>query len=341
MSNELLFTFVVPACNVAAYARQMIESLKMQTYSEFEALIINEESSDNTADILEEAIAGDPRFKLIFQKRSGSASASRNYGINHARGKYLVFIDGDDWIEPDSLEKFHQLLNRQSNFDLLSAGFRTWQGENTPVPGKTDHDETPCSGLTALERMFRDGTYHSATWCRIYRREFLTAHQLYQEIGRHHQDDEWTPRVYYFAQKTISTDFIYYNYRKRENSITTKRSCASLHSVALNMQSFFAFWHTHKIPSSLKEPLAHWYCGFLGNFFAPFAQKLFERTDRKSAFAEAMNHQLKYYLPIALHGRPGDKLFALLGVVPLVIGRGIGFRWGEILFIRIFYRNLK
>ncbi|MDR0931662.1 MAG: glycosyltransferase family 2 protein, partial [Victivallales bacterium] len=117
-SKSPLFTVVAVCCNVADYVEEMILSIKNQTFADFECLAVVEDSSDKTEEIVRSAVAGDKRFSVITLPRSGSASVPRNYGIKHGKGKYLVFVDGDDWIELNALEKFAAIINKTPDLDI-------------------------------------------------------------------------------------------------------------------------------------------------------------------------------------------------------------------------------
>ena len=98
-----------------------MNSLLNQTFNDFEVLLVVETSKDGIEAELRRAINGDARFVVINQPCSGSASAGRNHGIEVSRGKYLVFVDGDDFLEFDALERFHTAIDQYGCLDLLAG----------------------------------------------------------------------------------------------------------------------------------------------------------------------------------------------------------------------------
>ena len=90
-------SIIIPVYNVQDYLTSCIESIIKQDYKDYEAIFINDGSTDDSLEILKQYVKTDKRFKLISQKNSGLSSA-RNTGINQAKGKYITFIDSDDWI---------------------------------------------------------------------------------------------------------------------------------------------------------------------------------------------------------------------------------------------------
>ncbi len=108
MGNELV-SIIVPVYNTEKYIRQCLDSILNQTYQNFECLLINDGSSDNSADICREYVAKDTRFRY-FEKENGGVSSARNLGIECSGGAYITFIDSDDWVDSDYLEVLYSAI---------------------------------------------------------------------------------------------------------------------------------------------------------------------------------------------------------------------------------------
>lgn len=89
-----------------------LDSIQNQTYQNFECLLINDGSPDNSADICREYVAKDARFRY-FEKENGCLSSARNFGIEHSTGAYITFVDSDDWLENDGLYLLHDALKKE------------------------------------------------------------------------------------------------------------------------------------------------------------------------------------------------------------------------------------
>lgn len=113
-------SFVLPVYNMEAYLPRVIQSLKRQTLSDFEAIFVNDGSRDNSHSLCAQAAAEDPRFHLIDQPNSGVAAA-RNAALDAACGEYVFFLDPDDWIEPDTAEVLVQAA-RKERADFVQFG---------------------------------------------------------------------------------------------------------------------------------------------------------------------------------------------------------------------------
>ena len=116
--SKALISIIVPIYNVENYLRQCLDSIMNQTYQKFECLLINDGSSDNSAEICREYVSKDSRFKY-FEKENGGVSSARNLGIECSRGAYITFIDSDDWVESDYLEVLYRaLLEEQADIAI-------------------------------------------------------------------------------------------------------------------------------------------------------------------------------------------------------------------------------
>ena len=108
-STQPFFTITIPAYNRAYILPETIESIQKQTFSQWEIIVVDDGSTDNTANLISEMAKADARIRYLFQENA-ERSAARNNGADHANGMYLLFLDSDDSFFFDHLEKIHQLL---------------------------------------------------------------------------------------------------------------------------------------------------------------------------------------------------------------------------------------
>ena len=113
---------IIPVYNVEPYLKQCMDSVVGQTLKDIEIICVDDGSTDNSLDILREYAAEDSRIQIIEQKNAG-AGAARNNGMRYATGKYLSFLDSDDFFEPRMLEKAYDLAEKdQADLKCLLAG---------------------------------------------------------------------------------------------------------------------------------------------------------------------------------------------------------------------------
>ena len=150
--NEPLISVIVPVYNVENYLRECLESIRNQTYRNLEVFLINDGSTDNSGIICEEYAAKDNRFTVIHQENAGASSA-RNRGIESAIGKWITFIDADDYVESNYLETLAKHIAKENDV-LIIQGLKqvNINGE------KTDRVEFPTTTLhnNEIEKAFRE-----------------------------------------------------------------------------------------------------------------------------------------------------------------------------------------
>ena len=281
-----LFTVGVSVCNIAAYLPQAAHSLLHQTYRNFEAIVVIETSTDGSERICRELFAGDERFRLFERPRSGSVASGRNFALRHARGMYMVWLDGDDWLSEDALQTFAQLIEQYQMPDIVCGGTAFIEGADDCQQQTKQHFELLppdriIDGSTALQTMLATG--YLMVWLRIYRRQFLLDHELFQIDRRLHEDDEWSPRVMFYAKRVLSHHFIHYFYRRRPDSLMTKKDLRTLAHHIDNVISFLDFWRDHDIPECVRHPLASFYADYLLRYWTDPKMENFSIAER---FAE-------------------------------------------------------
>lgn len=172
-------TFIVPIYNMERLLPRALRSLRAQTLTDFEAILINDGSKDGSAALCAQAAAEDARFRFIDQPNGGVAAA-RNAGLDAARGEYIFFLDPDDWVEPDAAEVLYHTV-RDADADCVEFGmFYDTCDEN----GKLLHSETDHCTFSGVYRgePFKEhfdkmaSSYLAAN--KMYRRAFLEQHHL-------------------------------------------------------------------------------------------------------------------------------------------------------------------
>ena len=133
--SVLAVSVVVPAFNAAATIAETLESLLAQTHPHWEAIVVDDGSTDQTADIAGTFAARDSRIRLV-KRSNGGESAARNTGITQARHAWLLFLDSDDWIAPSHLERMTAELATHPELDAVHCGYARVAGDGTHVPEK-------------------------------------------------------------------------------------------------------------------------------------------------------------------------------------------------------------
>lgn len=336
------FSVVVIACNVAEYLPKCLDSILGQTFQDFEILLGLEESKDATFEIAKKYALGDSRIRIYEGALSGSASRIRNWGIENARGKYIIFVDGDDWIEPASLANFKSKIDEFGELDLIPASATIFY-ENTSV--KKASEKIVCgnyvdklfTGFEYLQKVCPINKLRTATWMSAYRADFLKSDKtLRQPDGRRHQDDEWTPRVFCAARRVASLNYAYYNYRIRTGSVTTKLNPKSMQDVAKNIVSYLDFWASGILPAGLKRSFATWYADHSYRFFNTHSRARYSRKLRRECFMECIGNKKSFAIFKDMIANASKSKRILLPIYTIARMGAAGFFCAEIIFRYIY-----
>lgn len=132
MFDKPAVSVIVPAYNVSKYIQEALTSLEKQTFSDFEVLVVDDGSTDDTAAVVQKFTQRDNRFQLL-KKQNGGLSSARNYGIRHARGEYIALLDGDDVYHRDKIATHVARLYNQPDVGVVYSASRTIRDDGKPT----------------------------------------------------------------------------------------------------------------------------------------------------------------------------------------------------------------
>lgn len=215
MENELI-SIVVPIYNVENYLRMCLDSIQNQTYQNFECLLINDGSPDHSSKICEEFVEKDSRFKY-FEKANGGLSSARNLGIEcSGGGAYITFVDSDDWLEHDALDRLYGALKKE-NADISIGRYNSYdETRYVYMTYVTDPDDSleVIEGKAIMDREgieeVRNGNWTVAV-LKLFKRELLQ--DLPFPIGKIAEDTYWTWKVLLRASMIVYLNRCVYWYR--------------------------------------------------------------------------------------------------------------------------------
>ncbi len=210
-------SIIIPVYKVEDYLRKALDSVAAQTFTDFEAIVVNDGSPDNCLAIIREYVERYPNFHLIDQKNAG-LSAARNAGLREASGEYVAFLDSDDYLAPDYLERLYRTA-QETGADIVYCNYSFYypkSGINIPMP-LTSRTRTQ-GKKKALRRLIRDITVHHFAWNKLYRRSLFTEHGI-EYPSMYFEDVATTPRLFYFADRIAFLHKSLYHYTRRKGSI--------------------------------------------------------------------------------------------------------------------------
>jgi len=238
-----LVSIIIPCYNVGSYIEQCIDSILSQSYKSLEIIVIDDGSTDNTGEILKHY--NDSRLKIIHQKNAG-LSAARNTGLKVAKGKYIAFVDGDDFIEPGYIEKLVKTLE-QNKSDISICGFIG--------SGRCPSKAATLSRTEALSDLLtqRLGT-GVMVWNKLYKRSLFKG--LKFNDGRLHEDNFIMPRILERVKSVSVVPDKLYHYRENPSSITSKMTKKRLKDALDSIEDAKQFIKEKSLDKDLKPELA-------------------------------------------------------------------------------------
>lgn len=259
-----LVSVIVPVYQVEPYLRCCLDSLCKQSLSNIEVILVDDASPDNCGDICEEYAANHAHFKVFHQPENRGLSAARNLGIKNATGKYLMFVDSDDWVHEDFCKVAYEYAESHQA-DLVMFNYK-----------KTTGTDDAIEKVPAVFRSFREG-YHdpneamemilasggNAAWNKIYRRSLFD--DISYPEGFLYEDTGATYKLVHKASRFCFLNQVLYYQRIRPGSITTTGvSKKELHDRAiLNSQRYrdlVAWGYQSKMLDYRFVYFALWYC---------------------------------------------------------------------------------
>lgn len=213
-----LVSIIVPIYNVEKFLPRCIESICNQTYENIEILLINDGSTDESEQICVDFMARDPRIRY-FLKENGGLSDARNYGIERACGKYLAFIDSDDFVESDFILRLYDALVQQ-NASVAIAGFSKVDENGTILKKEQlENEELVLTGREVCKKLHSEkGQVFVVAWNKLYKKELFT--NLKYAKGKLHEDEYLAYQLFYEIEPIAIVEECLYYYVERRESIT-------------------------------------------------------------------------------------------------------------------------
>lgn len=210
-------SFILPIYNVEKYLSECIQSILNQTYKDFEVLLVDDGSPDNCPILCDEWARTDSRIK-VFHKSNGGLSDTRNYGLEHAQGEYVVFVDSDDfWVSKDCLECLMHVVDAHPECDFIGFNcsyyysetntFNKWVAYKESLSIPTDKDTVLCS-------LVASGTFPMSACLKILKRKSLSDLNIHFIKGLLSEDIPWFIDLLEGAKKCMFVNNYIYAYRQ-------------------------------------------------------------------------------------------------------------------------------
>ncbi|MDR7923971.1 glycosyltransferase [Latilactobacillus sakei subsp. sakei] len=250
---DLLFSIIVPVYNVEKYLDHCVKSIiANKTQNKFEILLIDDGSMDSSGEICDDYA---DRFDNItsFHTKNGGLSAARNFGLDKARGKYVCFIDSDDWVRQDMLSQFERICDRHNNIDLIAYDFLVVDETGDNKEKKYSFAERALNnnilnGTEAVKALF-DGSIRSYAVMFLYKKSLFYEQNVRFPVGRNYEDVATTYKLLFLSENVYFLNEKLYFYVQREGSISHVDRISDVQAIMQNNKEINAFFEDYRSDS--------------------------------------------------------------------------------------------
>ena len=227
--EQMKFSIIIPAHNVEKEIERALESIYKQSYKDYEIIVIDDCSNDNTLEILRKY----KDVNVIINEKNIKAGGSRNRGLDVARGEYIIFLDADDYLaDIDTLEKINNVIN-DTETDIVYLGFK--------IVGKIEEEWIPTVENSTLSKRATDWKYENV-WDVCWNRQFLNKNNIRFIENKYFEDFVFYYKGIIKAKKYKIVSFVTHIYTMyKEDSITTTVNIKKLQDLYYNVNEFRSF----------------------------------------------------------------------------------------------------
>ena len=233
MKENPKISVIVPMYKVEKFIPRCMESIKNQTFKDFEVLMIDDGSPDKSAELAEKFAKEDERF-ILFHKTNGGLSDARNYGLERAKGKYVVFIDSDDCVHKDYLRVLYDECENNGADISYCNFYHSFFMSKLILPSFSHIRTGVFEKEKALNMLIGDRYLHSFAWNKMYKKSlFADNHITYPKI--YFEDVATSPRVFFHANRVSVTSRPLYYYERRGGSIMSTMDMKKVNHLLLSI----------------------------------------------------------------------------------------------------------
>lgn len=260
----MLFSVIIPVYNVEKYLRCCVNSVKNQSFTDYELILVNDGSTDNCPEICDEYAFFDERVKVIHKNNEG-LSAARNDGLKIAQGEYIVFLDSDDFFEhKDCLKLIAYKTVAKPDLIIYKTSTCDETGNDisySNINFDFKYDKTEIGKM--VETTIIDDGFQASAWSKCIKKSVLIDNDITFEKGLLGEDIDWYLSVIRKVKTFELLDNYIYVYRKRPGSITKTFGVKNLADLIWILQKWNSILQNSKIDNALKHYLGKTYTSLL------------------------------------------------------------------------------
>lgn len=271
------YSFIVPVYNTEKYLKKCLDSLVNQTYKDFEIIVVNDGSTDKSSSIISKY---QKKYKniIVIDKENEGLSMARNRGVQKSSGKYIIFVDSDDYVSNKLLEEVDKKID---DSDILRFQIATEDEGYTKINEYHEEEFESMCGYDAFKYL---SSYHfvEPAWCYVIRKNYYIENKFSFKKGVYHEDFGLIPYVIYKARKVKSIDFIGYYYIQRNGSIMNNNDYKKTVKKAFDMLEQYKTMRLFAKNINRKNNLDDYFLSYISNSVIVKAREL--KKDEKKVY---------------------------------------------------------
>lgn len=268
MNGNKLVSVIIPVYNAEKYIGELLESLQNQSYSKFEVICVDDGSSDESHQIIENFIKKDNRIKYVYQENKG-VSAARNYGIRISKGDYLCFLDADDFVSNDYLSCMLSVM-QERDADIVSCGYYLYQSAEKRIP-YLNSKNVSLDSISALKAILENKILGMSACNKMFKRGILPA-DGFPEGYRINEDRYFVFCAVTQARRIAVIPDCLYNYRMNQDSASHQKF-GEKYLDAVILSEKMHDWISMNVPELIPVAYACVYSSVFGVLYMIYERK--------------------------------------------------------------------
>lgn len=292
-------SIIVAIYNIEDYIEKCIKSIIMQKFDDYELILVNDGSTDNSEKICKKYL--DNINVRYFYKKNGGLSDARNFGVERSTGEYIMFIDGDDFLYDTNCLSYINEMIKNSDCDILQYRMAYYYPNKRIVKlSELYIDDSKTNIIDILSELNRNGNMSVSACDKIVRSEIIKNKSLFFKRGIYSEDIDWSMRIYMNSKKIKILNNIIYVYRQqRKGSITTEKT----QKRVSDLWKIIKYWHNYKYVNENIKKLYYNYLAYQILILVTISnKKSFSKKENmkiKKTFIELIqyneNYKVKYF----------------------------------------------
>lgn len=274
------YSFIVPVYNTEKYLERCLDSLANQTLKDFEIIVVNDGSTDDSKSIILKYEKKHNNIKVINQENQGN-SVAKNVGVKKSSGQYLIFVDSDDYVEKDLLKNIDKEME---GVEVLKFQAMTEDEDGNNVKKFNEEPFDTMNGFNAFRELSKHH-FIDPPWGYVINREYYIQNKFSFKKGFFHEDFGLIPYVIYKSRKVKSINYIGYHYIQRNGSIMNNNDYKKTVKKAFDMLEQYKTLRLFSKNINKKNNMDDYYLSYISNSVIVKAREL-KRKERKMYIKE-------------------------------------------------------